>query len=116
MLQAAWQPCIEKQEVERYAFYCSSTVPLVTPTWLVLKSPAGADVQRAFCMRDYHQRYIALEVFYLGWAYHGFASQTGIEATVEVPPLGSHAVCTKLHPNAPDNLHQVCIQVLCASR
>ena len=35
-------------------------------------------------MDAYRQRRVALEVYYLGWAYHGFASQTGLEATIEV--------------------------------
>ena len=34
-------------------------------------------------MSAYRQRYIALEVLYLGWRYHGFASQAGTDLTVE---------------------------------
>lgn len=40
---------------------------------------------KPFLMEAYHQRYVALEVFYLGWQYHGFASQCGTDGTVEVP-------------------------------
>ncbi len=43
-------------------------------------------------LQAYEQRYVALEVYYLGWQYHGFASQTDTQATVEVlAPL----VCSK---------------------
>ena len=35
-------------------------------------------------MGAYQKRYIALEVFYLGTAYHGFASQADTDRTVEV--------------------------------
>ena len=44
-----------------------------------------ADASRHFRMDAYRQHRVALEVYYLGWAYHGFASQSGLEATVEVP-------------------------------
>ena len=37
-----------------------------------------------FDMGAYRQRYIAMEVFYLGWRYHGFASQANTDQTVEV--------------------------------
>ena len=39
---------------------------------------------KPFVIESYQQRYVALEVFYLGWQYHGFASQCGTEGTVEV--------------------------------
>ena len=39
---------------------------------------------KPFLIESYQQRYVALEVFYLGWRYHGFASQCGTEGTVEV--------------------------------
>lgn len=39
---------------------------------------------KPFLIESYQQRYVALEVFYLGWQYHGFASQCGTEGTVEV--------------------------------
>ena len=35
-------------------------------------------------MSAYQKRYVALEIFYLGAAYHGFASQADAEVTVEV--------------------------------
>ena len=35
-------------------------------------------------MNAYQKRYVALEIFYLGAAYHGFASQGDTELTVEV--------------------------------
>lgn len=35
-------------------------------------------------MNTYQKRYVALEIFYLGAAYHGFASQADTELTVEV--------------------------------
>ena len=38
----------------------------------------------------YQQRFVALEVFYLGWRYHGFASQCETEGTVEVCCMLSH--------------------------
>ena len=41
---------------------------------------------KPFLFEAYQQRYVALEVFYLGWSYHGFASQCGTEGTVEVQP------------------------------
>ena len=44
-----------------------------------------ADANRHFRMDAYRQHRVALEVYYLGWAYRGFASQSGLEATVEVP-------------------------------
>lgn len=40
--------------------------------------------ERAFNMKAYQKRYVALEVFYLGAAYHGFASQADTDCTVEV--------------------------------
>ena len=40
--------------------------------------------ERAFAMNAYQKRYVALEVFYLGAAYNGFASQADTELTVEV--------------------------------
>ncbi len=45
---------------------------------------AGCERKTPF-LQAYEQRYIALEVYYLGWQYHGFASQTDTQATVEVP-------------------------------
>jgi hypothetical protein len=33
----------------------------------------------------YNVRHIALKIAYLGWDYHGFASQENIENTIEVP-------------------------------
>ena len=53
-------------------------------------------------MGAYRQRYIALEIVYLGWRYHGFASQTDTDQTVEVSclliristrPQSMHAIC-----------------------
>lgn len=44
-----------------------------------------AEANRQFRMDTFRQHRVALEVYYLGWAYHGFASQSGLEATVEVP-------------------------------
>ena len=35
-------------------------------------------------MNAYQKQYVALEVFYLGAAYHGFASQADTQLTVEV--------------------------------
>jgi hypothetical protein len=42
-------------------------------------------VPRAFHFDSYQQRHVALEVFYAGWDYHGFASQTA-RTTVEARP------------------------------
>ena len=39
---------------------------------------------KPFLMEAYQQRFVALEVFYLGWRYHGFASQSETDGTVEV--------------------------------
>ena len=39
---------------------------------------------KPFLIEAYQQRFVALEVFYLGWRYHGFASQCQTEGTVEV--------------------------------
>ncbi|KAL3150588.1 hypothetical protein ABBQ32_000396 [Trebouxia sp. C0010 RCD-2024] len=38
---------------------------------------------KPFLIEAYQQRFVALEVFYLGWRYHGFASQCETEGTVE---------------------------------
>ena len=32
----------------------------------------------------YNKRYIALKIAYLGWDFHGFASQENIDDTIEV--------------------------------
>jgi hypothetical protein len=40
--------------------------------------------RKEFDMSAYQQRYVALEIFYLGWNYHGFASQADTEETIEV--------------------------------
>ncbi|KAK9824843.1 hypothetical protein WJX81_005826 [Elliptochloris bilobata] len=53
------------------------------PHNLGIKGKKQRDSGRQFCMDSFLQRQIALEVYYLGWAYHGFASQTDIQATVE---------------------------------
>ena len=45
---------------------------------------ASCTAAKPFLIDSYQQRYVALEVFYLGWQYHGFASQCGTEGTVEV--------------------------------
>jgi hypothetical protein len=48
----------------------------------------------------YHQRYVALEIAYLGWDHHGFASQADTENTVEVSisfvPMSCSISCTGL--------------------
>ena len=44
----------------------------------------AAAESREFDMASYQQRYVALEVFYLGWDYHGFASQADTQDTIEV--------------------------------
>ena len=49
-----------------------------------LKLLAACAEKRQFNMGAYQKRYIALEVFYLGSAYHGFASQADTDRTVEV--------------------------------
>lgn len=42
----------------------------------------------------YNVRYVALKIAYLGWDYHGFASQENIENTIEVPKPGpEHLWC-----------------------
>lgn len=40
----------------------------------------------------YQQRFVALEVFYLGWRYHGFASQCETDGTVEVQHMLSYSL------------------------
>lgn len=40
--------------------------------------------KREFNMDAYQRRYVALEVLYTGWNYHGFASQADTQETVEV--------------------------------
>ena len=40
--------------------------------------------KREFDIGAYQRRYVALEVFYSGWKYHGFASQADTQETVEV--------------------------------
>ncbi len=42
-------------------------------------------------MGAYQRRYVALEVFYCGWNYHGFASQADTQETVEVREAHKHA-------------------------
>ena len=39
--------------------------------------------QRAFDFSRYHKRHIALKIAYLGWDFHGFASQETVENTIE---------------------------------
>ena len=41
-------------------------------------------VQKLLDFSQYRHRHIALEVLYIGWKYHGFASQPGETDTVEV--------------------------------
>lgn len=49
---------------------------------------AACAEKRQFNMGAYQKRYVALEVFYLGAAYHGFASQADTDRTVEVGHKG----------------------------
>ncbi len=44
-------------------------------------------------MNTYQKRYVALEIFYLGAAYHGFASQADTELTVEVSAKSITKMC-----------------------
>lgn len=39
---------------------------------------------RPFDFSTYHSRFVALEIAYLGWDFHGFASQADSENTIEV--------------------------------
>ena len=39
--------------------------------------------QRSFDFTRYHRRHIALKIAYLGWDFHGFASQESTENTIE---------------------------------
>ena len=64
-------------DIERHA--CGSLHTLDTSEPIV-----AAAVSRDFDMASYQQRYVALEIFYLGWNYHGFASQADKEDTIEV--------------------------------
>lgn len=41
-------------------------------------------LKREFDMRQYGKRYIALKLAYIGWDYHGLATQENIENTIEV--------------------------------
>lgn len=41
-------------------------------------------LQREFDMRQYGKRYIALKLAYIGWDYHGLATQENVENTIEV--------------------------------
>jgi hypothetical protein len=46
-------------------------------------APRLADSGGEIAAGAYRQRYIALEVLYLGWEYHGFASQATTDRTIE---------------------------------
>ena len=59
-----------------------SCSPTVARTANIDGSPLAG--QRAFNMNAYQKRFVALEVLYLGAAYHGFASQADTDCTVEV--------------------------------
>eukprot|EP00298_Acanthocystis_sp_HF-20_P018746 c22021_g2_i1.p1 GENE.c22021_g2_i1~~c22021_g2_i1.p1 ORF type:complete len:401 (+),score=130.00 c22021_g2_i1:25-1203(+) len=50
---------------------------------LTKKQRKGRVETRKFDMSKYSQRYIALKFAYIGWDYHGFASQAHTENTVE---------------------------------
>ena len=62
------------------AFYALSNGPHV---WFITGKIPHA-VERTFDMSAYQTRFVALEIFYLGASYHGFASQGDTGPTVEV--------------------------------
>lgn len=49
-----------------------------------MKLNTALTAAKPFLIEAYQQRFVALEIFYLGWRYHGFASQCKTEGTVEV--------------------------------
>ncbi|CAL8468632.1 g8172 [Coccomyxa elongata] len=53
------------------------------PETFVQTSGKKRKEKREFNMGAYQRRYVALEVFYCGWNYHGFASQADTQETVE---------------------------------
>jgi tRNA pseudouridine38/39 synthase len=64
---------------------------------MVVFAPAAG---RPIDFAAYHQRYVALEIAYLGWDHHGFASQADTNNTVEVinspVPMSCVTICTCL--------------------
>ena len=55
------------------------------PAWhIVGRTHCLAPAGRPFDFKAYHTRYVALEIAYLGWDYHGFASQADTDNTIEV--------------------------------
>lgn len=61
---------------------CKAHTPLKRPSEFEEFSQ-GNRKKRVFDMSRYGQRLIALRVMYAGWKFHGFASQSNIENTVE---------------------------------
>ena len=43
----------------------------------------GSSKQKPFDFSRYHKRHVALKMAYIGWDYHGFASQESTENTIE---------------------------------
>ena len=61
--------------------FCHSPRSALLPPPTLLRSAAPG---RAFDAAAYHKRYVALELSYLGWTYHGFAAQAETDNTIEV--------------------------------
>lgn len=59
--------------------------------------------QRPFDFSRYNKRHIALKVAYLGWAFHGFASQENIENTVEAHLFDALKKCCLIENRASCN-------------
>jgi tRNA pseudouridine38/39 synthase len=50
---------------------------------------------RTFQFEKFARRFVALEVMYVGWRFHGFARQDTTEDTIEVRTARSHITCAQ---------------------
>lgn len=60
-----------------------------------------AKTQRPLDFTLYHQRYVALEVLYVGHDYHGFAKQENIDATIEAALFAALRKVRLIPPDTP---------------
>ena len=68
---------------------CTQTVVFLLSSPVPISALIVAD--RDFDFDAYQTRYVALQFFYIGGNYHGFAAQCGTEATIEVSMVLRHA-------------------------
>eukprot|EP00884_Botryococcus_braunii_P012692 jgi/Botrbrau1/21423/Bobra.0216s0038.1 len=72
------------QELRRYADLVDSQERRhLSPSVIEKKSRRIRTATRELDFNAYEKRYVALEILYLGWDYHGFASQKNTPFTVE---------------------------------